>query len=396
MAVKLPRLLLLTGLLTAFVPCAQAGRLALIIGNRDYITGPLRNTANDARDVAAKLSTLGFQNTLVINLKRDDIGITIDKFLRQIQAGDDVVVFYAGHGVQIKGVNYLPAVDGAIRVEGDVPLNSIDLNQLIVQLDEARAGVRVMLIDACRDNPYARSFRSGTRGLARMDDAPSGTLMHFATRPGGVAADGDGRNGLYTSYLLKHLGTPALPVESLLKRVSADVRRQSSGEQQPWTEGALDGEFYFVANALPTSTPPAPVLAQQPTNPTVMASSGQTEKVSFAADAYFPYKSVQFASQRYADKLTDLYEKVKGLDLEAVIAVGHASSDEGTPDAAQKLSVRRSEAVKTFLAQLGIPKERIYAEGKGFSQPVADNKTADGRAKNRRAEIEVVGTRIKP
>lgn len=229
----------------AQVPPADAARLALVIGNRDYIVGALKNPANDAAAMGAALKALGFQVTLVRNLRRDDIGSTVDGFTSKIGPGDDVVVFYAGHGMQVKGVNYLPAIDASIRSESDVALNSINLSQLLDRLDEAKAGVRLLLVDACRDNPFARTFRSASRGLARVEGAPTGTLLHFATRPGGVADDGVGANGLYTTHLLRHLRTPGLPVESMLKRVASDVRQASGGSQQPWTEGALDGEFFF-------------------------------------------------------------------------------------------------------------------------------------------------------
>lgn len=267
----------IAALLSLSLP-AHADRLALVIGNRDYTVGPLKNPINDAIAIGAALRTLGFQVTAVNNLKRDDIGRTVEGFVSRIRAGDDIVVFYAGHGVQVKGVNYLPAVDANIRVESDVALNSLNLNHLLDRLDEAKSGVRLLLIDACRDNPYSRGFRSGSRGLARVEGAPSGTLMHFATRPGGVAADGTGGNGLYTTELLKHLKAPGLPVESMLKRVAAGVRQASGGDQQPWTEGALDGEFYFAqggsgqASAAPTvqiaSVRPEPVLQTQATRPT--------------------------------------------------------------------------------------------------------------------------------
>jgi len=142
-------------------------------------------------------------------------------------------------------VNYLPAVDAEIQSEEDVPLNSVNLAALLDRLDEAKAGVKILFLDACRNNPYARSFRSGARGLARVQDAPSGTLMHFATRPGSVAADGSGGNGLYTTELLRHIDQPGTPIEQMLKRVAAAVERESQGQQEPWVEGSLKGDFYF-------------------------------------------------------------------------------------------------------------------------------------------------------
>jgi hypothetical protein len=273
---------LLLALATLATSPALAGRLALVIGNRDYQVGPLKNPVNDAQAMAAELGSLGFQVTLVRNLRRDDIARTVDAFSRRVKPGDDVVFFYAGHGVQVKGVNYLPAVDASIRVEGDVPLNSLNLSELLDRLDEAKAGVKLLLLDACRDNPYANANRSGTRGLARPQGAPAGTLMHFATRPGGVAADGDGSNGRYTAELLKHMRTPGLQVELMLKRVASGVRQASAGEQVPWSEGSLDGDFYF-AMAAPGAVPPA---ARVPVpDPGPAPAGGGLAIVPFAGDS---------------------------------------------------------------------------------------------------------------
>ena len=246
--------------LLAFVP-AQAARQALVIGNSAYADSPLKNPVNDARAMDAKLRSLGFEVQKVENLKRALIGRTLSGFAARIRPGDEVVVFYAGHGLQVKGVNYLPTVDAEIHGEDDVAVNSLNLNALLDRLDEAKAGVKLLFLDACRNNPYARSFRSASRGLARVADAPSGTLMHFATRPGSVAADGNGANGLYTTELLKAIDQPGLPVEQMLKRVAAAVERASQGQQEPWVEGSLKGDFYFrVAGAAPN--PVATVLPE--------------------------------------------------------------------------------------------------------------------------------------
>lgn len=254
----------LIALLALAASAVEAARVALVMGNQAYVAGPLKNPVNDAEAVGSALRGLGFNVTLVKNFKRDDIGRTVEGFANRIRPGDEVVVFYAGHGLQVKGTNYLPAVDARIGVESDVALNSLNLNELLQRLDEAKAGVRLLLVDACRDNPYSRGFRSSTRGLARVEGAPSGTLMHFATKPGGVADDGSGGNGLYTTELLKHLGTPGLPVESMLKRVASGVRQASGGQQQPWTEGALDGEFYFAASGAALAQPQPQPRPQQP------------------------------------------------------------------------------------------------------------------------------------
>ncbi|MFN7694366.1 MAG: caspase domain-containing protein, partial [Burkholderiales bacterium] len=220
-------------------------RVALVVGNAAYADSPLRSPVNDARAMEAKLKQLGFAVTKVENLQRAQIGRTVNGFASSIRPGDEVVVFYAGHGLQVKGVNYLPAVDADIHTEEDVPLNSLNLNTLLDRLEEAKAGVKLLFLDACRNNPYARSFRSSARGLARVQDAPSGTLMHFATRPGSVAADGSGVNGLYTAELIKVIDQPGVPIEQMLKRVATNVERASQGQQEPWVEGSLKGDFYF-------------------------------------------------------------------------------------------------------------------------------------------------------
>lgn len=248
------RVALLVGCALSVFGHAQAARLALVIGNAAYAEAPLKNPVNDARAIEAKLQSLGFAVHKVENLRRDQIGRTLSGFASRIKPGDDVVVFYAGHGLQVKGVNYLPAVDAQIGSEDDVPLNSLNLNALLDRLDDAKAGVKLLLLDACRNNPYARSFRSGARGLARVSDAPSGTLMHFATRPGSVAADGVGSNGLYTAHLLRWIDQPGLPVEQMFKRVAAAVRQASNGEQEPWAEGSLQGDFYFRSASAGTGT----------------------------------------------------------------------------------------------------------------------------------------------
>ena len=243
---------------------AHAARQALVIGNSAYTDGPLRNPVNDARAMDQKLTSLGFRVQRVENMKRQQIGRTLTAFANAIRPGDEVVVFYAGHGVQVKGINYLPAVDADIQSEEDVALNSLNLNSLMERLDEAKAGLKLLFLDACRNNPYARSFRSGDRGLARVGAAPSGTLIHFATRPGSVASDGTGANGLYTSQLIRHIDTPNMPVEIMLKRVAAAVETASKGTQDPWTEGSIRGDFYFKPSAGTTVASVAPEKVQQP------------------------------------------------------------------------------------------------------------------------------------
>lgn len=228
-------------------------RVALVIGNSAYVQGRLRNPVNDARAIQARLKNLGFDVILKENLKTRDIGGIYREFRSKIVPGGVALVFYAGHGVQFKGQNFFPAVDADINFEEDVPLQSLNLGTLLDNMEEAKAGVSLVFLDACRDNPFARRFRSGTRGLAKVESA-SGTLIHYATRPGSVADDGDGNNGTYTEALLAHLSEPGVPVEQVLKRVTNRVMDKTKGKQEPWIEGSLRGDFYFLPTTAQTST----------------------------------------------------------------------------------------------------------------------------------------------
>jgi Skp family chaperone for outer membrane proteins len=219
-------------------------RVALVIGNSSYKSSPLKNPVNDARDMANSLRGYGFTVIERTNLTTRQVGQTLREFRSKLTSGSVAVVFYAGHGVQIKGENYLPTVDAEINGEEDVPMQSLSTRQVMDVLSEAKTRMNLVFLDACRDNPYARSFRSGSRGIAK-ENAPSGTLISFATRPGSVAGDGDGRNGLYTSVLLEQIKQSNQPIEQVLKRVVSGVKVASKGQQEPWMEGSIEGDFCF-------------------------------------------------------------------------------------------------------------------------------------------------------
>ena len=219
-------------------------RVALVIGNGAYKASPLKNPVNDARDMATKLRSLGFVVIERSNLGMKQIGSTLREFRSKLTPGSVALVFYAGHGLQIKGENYLPAVDAEIGGEEDVPNQSMSMRQIMNVLSDAKTRLNLVFLDACRDNPYARSFRNSSGGLAK-EDAPSGTLISFATRPGSVASDGNGRNGLYTGALLEQMNNTSLPIEQVLKGVVTAVKGGSNGRQEPWMEGSIEGDFCF-------------------------------------------------------------------------------------------------------------------------------------------------------
>ena len=177
-------------------PMAVEQRVALVIGNAAYKTSPLSNPVNDAGDMAAKLTKLGFDVTLKTNAGQREMNRAITEFGERLKPGGVALFYYAGHGIQAKGRNYLIPVDADIKSASSIFSEAVDVDQLLEQLAPAR--VSMVLLDACRNNPFERSFRGSAGGLAQID-APKGTFIAYATSPGKVAADGEGRNGLYTS-----------------------------------------------------------------------------------------------------------------------------------------------------------------------------------------------------
>ena len=275
-------------------------RIALVIGNGAYVNSPLKNPVNDAKDMAKKLRSLGFDVIERSNLQTKQIGATLREFRSKLAPGAVALVFYAGHGLQIKGINYLPAVDADINSEEDVPNQSIAVNQIMDVLDESKTRLNLVFLDACRNNPYARSFRSSERGLARVS-APSGTLISYATRPGSVAADGEGRNGLYTGKLLAQMDSN-LQIEQTLKRVVTEVKAASQGKQEPWMEGSIEGDFCFaecVASSGTASmiTVPARIKSPEEIEQDAWESVRDSENVNSIREYLNQYPQGRFARQ---------------------------------------------------------------------------------------------------
>lgn len=221
---------------------------ALVIGNSDYTDAPLANPANDARDLSKVLEGLGFTVTTKLNASQSEMKRSVREFSDKLKESGGIGLFYfAGHGVQTKGRNYLIPTGTDIRREYEVPDQSVDANFVLDAFEYAGNRLNVMILDACRNNPYARKFRSMGAGLSRMD-APSGVLIAFSTKPDSVANDGTDGNGLYTKHLLGALRTPGLTIEGVFKRVRELVEKESDGLQSPREESALKGaDFYFVA-----------------------------------------------------------------------------------------------------------------------------------------------------
>ena len=219
-------------------------RLALVIGNSAYQTAPLKNPCNDAEDMATTLKKLGFKVILKKNADQRTMEDAIRHFGRQLRNGGVGLFYFAGHGIQVEGRNYLMPVDARIESESDAKYEAVDAGRVLGKMEDAENQLNIVILDACRNNPYARAFRSDQSGLARMD-APTGSLVAYSTAPGEVAADGPERNGIFTNYLIQHMMTPNLSIEYVLKRVRIDVARQTNGRQIPWESSSLMGDFYF-------------------------------------------------------------------------------------------------------------------------------------------------------
>lgn len=248
---RIIKTLVLLSLLTFLIPnntfSVQETRIALVIGNSDYKSSPLKNPVNDATDMADILKKLGFSVTLNTNANQRTMERAIRDFGKNLRGGGVGLFYYAGHGLQVHGSNYLIPIGAEIESEGDVKYEAVDAGLVLAKMEDAGNDLNIIILDACRDNPFARSFRSNEKGLAKMD-APTGSILAYATAPGSVAADGTGGNGLYTSKLLEHMNTPGLKIEEVFKRVRIDVVDESGNRQTPWESSSLMGDFYFTNN----------------------------------------------------------------------------------------------------------------------------------------------------
>ncbi len=241
-------------------------RVALIIGNGAYSQGSLTNSVNDAQDMATTLRTAEFEVLYGENQNRRQMRELIRQFGEKIRNGGVGLFYYAGHGVQVKNTNYIIPVGAEITKETEVEDEAISVDFVLAQMEDARNKLNIVILDACRNNPFARSFRSGSRGLAVTRSAPTGTLVAYATAADSVASDGSGRNGLFTQELLTNLKTPGLTLESIFRRTRTSVRSKSSGQQVPYEYTSVEGEdFYFLAPGIATPTVATPVV----TTPTV-------------------------------------------------------------------------------------------------------------------------------
>lgn len=272
---------------------AQA-RVALIIGNSAYTnTTPLKNPKNDATLFAAALRNVGFDVILETDLGLKPMQRAIRTYIGKLNAGGrDAVglIYYAGHGLQVDGINYLVPVDANIDRESDVAIESVSAADVLKGLRLARNNLNIIILDACRNNPFRGFSRGASRGLARLD-APQGSYVVFATAPGDVAADGDGNNSPFSQALATHFTTPGLNVEQIIKRVGRQVSRVTGGRQRPWLSSSVYDDFFpagrgvgkwaTVARPSGTAKPAAATVQSKPAAAATTAKAVQAPGLIF-------------------------------------------------------------------------------------------------------------------
>lgn len=230
--------------------------LALFVGNANYPAQGLKNPVNDANDFSEKLKKLGFVTKTITDVTVQELDNAIDQFGDDLPKYDIGLFFFAGHGLQIKGENFITATDTNFHSESSVKFSAVNLNKVLSLMENSKNSTNIVILDACRDNPYERAWnRSASQtGLAPMF-APKGTLIAYATSPGQTASDGNGNNGLYTSALLAHIEDENITIEELFKRVRNTVSAFSSGKQISWEHTSLTGTFHFNSGQIISANP---------------------------------------------------------------------------------------------------------------------------------------------
>ena len=265
-AVRALAVLLLLPLLAPALTAAEAEtRVALVIGNAQYGQNALRNPRHDAELMARTLAATGFEVLTVYDGNAGDMRRAVTDFGRRLQTPDTVALFYyAGHGVQADGENYLIPLGAGIETMNEVAVNAVSLSDVLKSMTRSEARMNIVILDACRDNPFAATARSNAAGGLAPAVAPAGTIIGYATAPGQVARDGDGANSPYTAALAANMPAAGLTLEDVFRATRRRVLEVTAGKQTPWEHSSLVGEFYFKPkSAEPESSARVPVADRQ-------------------------------------------------------------------------------------------------------------------------------------
>jgi len=360
---------LLTCLLLAVAaPAGAERRIALVIGNGAYKAAPLKNPVNDARDMAASLKRLGFDVTLLTDAGQQQMDAAVREFGLKLRQGGAGLFYYAGHGLQVAGENYLVPVNANIQTESDVRYTCLPAGMVLGKMEDARNDLNIIILDACRNNPFARSFRGAEPGLAKMD-APTGSLISYATAPGSVASDGQGKNGLFTQHLLRNMATPGLPITEVFMRVRQSVVAETKRKQVPWEASSLIGQFYFSGTAADQPPLPATVAAVAPAPAPALAKplDLKAEKKRVAEEAARLKREQQELAQLQSlqaekDRLEAERQKLEQAKLLALAP--RPKQPPQAPQAAASSAPQAKAHAAQFaqLARAGLPDARAYFE----------------------------------
>ena len=295
-------------------PATAETRIALVIGNSAYDTKPLANPVHDADLMARTLRSAGFSVSMLLDANQDAMKRAVLDFGRELRASDSVGLFYyAGHGVQIDGENYLIPVGAQIRDNEEVAISSVNLSELLRTMERASSRLNIAILDACRDNPFASPSRTLTRGLAPVT-APSGTLIAYATAPGQVALDGANGNSPYTAALAEAIPLAGSPIEDVFRRARRKVLDTTAGKQTPWEHSSLTGEFFFVPKSASPEATLRPIASADESASRRLAEIADWDRVKSSNDA----GKLRAHLDRYPDGLFSELAHIRLARLDAV------------------------------------------------------------------------------
>jgi uncharacterized caspase-like protein len=351
----LAALLLLVSLAPSFATASES-RVALVIGQSAYRAVPaLPNAGNDAKRMAELLSSAGFEVTSAPDLSQGDMRQAISDFASKVTAsgaGTVALVFYAGHGMQIDGENYLVPVDVDPKREADIPLQAVRLNDLMNTLGALPTKMRIIMLDACRNNPFPALAGTTPHGLAMVDTkaGASGSFISYSTSPGAEAEDGNGDDSPYTTAVLQIAKEPNIPIEEAFKRIRVAVNRSTDGRQTPWESSSLTSDFkFFGAEAgQPPETTPKPTTPSSPAG--AKATADNWKRTLQGKDPRVAYEMV------IADDSVAAYEAYVGLFAQASLTPRVRSLLERRREMmawANAVAVNTGAAFTSFLASYG-------------------------------------------
>jgi uncharacterized caspase-like protein len=360
-------------------PALAEPRVALVIGNSAYKGDmpALPNPANDAALMTRALKSVGFDVVSAVDASQGEMKQAIAAFSEKLTAAGQEgtgLFFYAGHGVQVGGENYLIPVDAKIKREADVDLVAVSASTVLKQMEFANSAVNIIVLDACRNNPLGDGARALSRGLAKIETAPRGSFIAYSTAPGSTAADGDGVNSPYTKALAETITQPGLSIADVFQEVRTKVLASTGNQQTPWDSSSLTGRFYFKApDATQTASltpPPAPSGADSAAEEALAIEKEYWDSVKDSNDP----EQVQLYLDKYPKGYFVELAEVRIEQLKGGTPVADAASGE-------RQSVQPAQSAPTAqTAQTGIiamPEQKIYASTKGAQVRAAPSKSAE-------------------